>query len=69
MGVTVFVTQPMKGSIPYFASHIHSLFQGPCFPSPCQNGGTCQAMNSGEKSECLCTNGFIGKYCDKGKHH
>ncbi|KAL9987919.1 hypothetical protein ACROYT_G002302 [Oculina patagonica] len=43
----------------------HLSITSPCFPSPCQNGGTCVANHSDDTFECLCENDFIGKYCDK----
>ena len=44
------------------------LLQTPCSSSPCQNGGTCLANYKEDTYHCLCGDGFIGTYCEKGKH-
>ena len=38
------------------------LFQRPCVPSPCQNGGTCLTTRYG--FECKCKTGFVGELCE-----
>ena len=35
---------------------------GPCFPNPCQNGGTCTAF--GTNYECGCATGYDGRNCE-----
>ncbi|KAL7986453.1 hypothetical protein Chor_011619 [Crotalus horridus] len=34
----------------------------PCFPSPCQHGGTCQRI-SRKEHQCQCLSGWTGKNC------
>lgn len=48
------------------SSH-HFSMQTPCSSSPCQNGGTCLANYKEDTYHCLCEDGFIGTYCEKGK--
>ena len=45
------------------------LFQRPCVPSPCQNGGTCLTTRYG--FECKCKTGFLGELCEtiKGNYN
>ncbi|XP_058829833.1 basement membrane-specific heparan sulfate proteoglycan core protein-like [Topomyia yanbarensis] len=35
----------------------------PCSNSPCANGGVCIETSDSDGLECLCNNGFVGKYC------
>ncbi|CAH3140685.1 unnamed protein product [Pocillopora meandrina] len=44
----------------------HFSMQTPCSSSPCQNGGTCLANYKEDTYHCLCGDGFIGTYCEKG---
>ena len=38
------------------------LFQRPCVPSPCQNGGIC--LTTRYDFECKCKTGFLGELCE-----
>ena len=46
--------------------NIPDLFQSPCSSSPCQNGGTCIPNYDFNSHDCLCAQGFVGEYCEKG---
>ena len=57
---------PINLKAPYKSCH---LFQRPCVPSPCQNGGTCFTTRYG--FECKCKIGFVGELCEtiKGNYN
>ncbi|PFX25311.1 hypothetical protein AWC38_SpisGene10074 [Stylophora pistillata] len=47
------------------SSH-HFSFQSSCSSSPCQNRGTCIPNYKYHSYECLCEQGFVGEFCEKG---
>nr|XP_058965720.1 uncharacterized protein LOC131792365 [Pocillopora verrucosa] len=47
------------------SSH-HFSIKSPCSSSPCQNGGTCFANYRRDSFECICEEGFIGRFCETG---
>ncbi|XP_054454628.1 hyaluronan-binding protein 2 [Anoplopoma fimbria] len=38
----------------------------PCRPSPCQNGGSCMKGPKRSPFQCLCPDGYSGKFCEVG---
>ena len=46
--------------------NIPDLFQSPCSSSLCQNGGACIPNYDFNSYDCLCAQGFVGEYCQKG---
>ena len=46
--------------------NIPDLFQSPCSSSLCQNGGACIPNYDFNSYDCLCAQGFVGEYCEKG---
>ncbi|KAL9952950.1 hypothetical protein ACROYT_G040283 [Oculina patagonica] len=47
------------------SSH-HFSIKSPCSSSPCKNQGTCVTNYKYNTFKCLCKEGFIGEYCEKG---
>ncbi|XP_022778409.1 protein crumbs homolog 1-like [Stylophora pistillata] len=45
----------------------HLSIRSPCFSSPCQNKGACIPNYKYNSYDCLCEQGFVGEYCEKGK--
>lgn len=50
-----------------YSTVLSFLFQSECLSSPCQNRGKCVADYKRHRFHCNCTDGFKGKYCEKGK--
>ena len=45
---------------------IYCTVEDPCEPPPCDNGGTCTAINDNTDYECDCPDGFLGDNCEIG---
>ena len=43
--------------------------QSNCVQNPCKNIATCQSGFTRKGYRCLCTAGFEGPICDRGKHN
>ena len=43
--------------------------QSNCVQNPCQNNATCQSGFTKKGYRCLCTAGFEGPICERGKHN
>ena len=45
------------------------LCQSNCVQNPCQNNATCQSGFIKKGHRCLCTTGFEGPICERGKNN
>ena len=45
------------------------FFQSNCVQNPCKNNATCQSGFTKKGYRCLCTAGFEGPICERGKHN
>ncbi|CAH3114267.1 unnamed protein product, partial [Pocillopora meandrina] len=45
----------------------HLYLKSPCSSSPCQNKATCVTNYKYGSFECLCKEGYVGKYCERGE--
>ena len=43
--------------------------QSNCVQNPCKNNATCQSGFTKKGYRCLCTAGFEGLICERGKHN
>jgi len=58
-------SSPSSGAWTNLIPFESSILPNPCYPSPCENGGTCVSYNF--QPSCTCPSGFGGDYCQDGE--